>query len=57
MAYFVRCDSFLIFDILILTCWLRSIRVLVTVMLVFVLVRGIKSARRGDGFAGGLVEA
>jgi hypothetical protein len=53
----VRCDPALTFDILMLTCWWRSIRVLLTLMLVFVLIRGIKSARRGDGFRGGLAEA
>jgi len=57
MAYFVRCDPVLTFDFIMLTCRSRLIRVLVTLMLVFVLIRGIKAARRGDGFAGRLVEA
>jgi len=35
--------------------WL--IWVLLTFMLLFVLIRGIMSAKRGDGYAGGLVEA
>jgi hypothetical protein len=57
MAYLVRRGPALTFDIPTLTCCWWSIRALLTLMLVFVLIRGIQSARQGDGFAGGLVEA
>lgn len=47
----------LTFDMPKLTQWWWSISVVLTLMLVFVLIRGIQSAKRGDGFAGGLAEA
>ncbi|KIM47224.1 hypothetical protein M413DRAFT_23459 [Hebeloma cylindrosporum] len=51
-TYFVYCGQL---NALEGFAWL--IVVMVTLMLLFVLIRGIQSARRGDGFAGGLVEA
>jgi hypothetical protein len=51
-TYFVYCSQL---NALSGFAWL--IWVLLTLMLVFVLIRGIASAKRGDGLAGGLVEA
>jgi len=55
MGYLVRRGPALTFDILTLTWW--TIRAVLTLMLVFVFIRGVQSSKRGDGLKGSLVEA
>jgi len=47
MGYLVRCCQGLTFDILMLTWW--TIRAVLTLMLVFVFIRGVQASKRGDG--------
>jgi len=55
MGYLVRRCQGLTFDILTLT-W-RTIRAVLTLMLVFLFIRGVQASKRGDGLKGSLVEA
>jgi len=52
MVHFVRHGPALVFDILTSTCWWRSFSGIVTIMLLYVLIRLIRSTKQADGFEG-----